>query len=150
MKNKLILLLVASLLPTLCLATIYQWTDAQGQTQYGQEPPANVEATVVKPKVAPASTTQKAADKTVDKTAPQTQPKTAEKEPQKPEIDPKVVEEMAINCERAKVYLKDIESKPRIRLQDASGNVNFLTDEERNQEIVKTKAAISKFCVQYK
>ncbi len=69
-------------------------------------------------------------------------------EPAKEVLDPKIVEAMKINCETAKAHLQDIESKPRIRLKDKDGNVVFLTDEQRTQEIVKTKAAVDQYCQQ--
>ncbi len=132
-------------MPTLSAATIYEWKDAIGETHYGQEPPANTNAVIVKPKFAPSTTQEpKIPSSTTEKKEQKIEAKKTEnvKEP----LDPKTLEAMKHNCEGAKTHLQDMESKPRIRLQDASGKVVFLTDEQRTQEIVKTKAAVEKFC----
>ncbi|MGD9592475.1 MAG: DUF4124 domain-containing protein [Candidatus Berkiella sp.] len=140
MNTKLSLILATCLLPLIANATVYEWQDAQGETHYGQEP-GNVDAKIVKPNVAPVKT---------QNTAPQVEAK--KEEPKKSEeqtkqvMDPKEIEALKINCERAKTHLQEMESKPRIKLQDAKGNVVFLTDEQRTQEIIKTKAAVEKYC----
>lgn len=54
----------------------------------------------------------------------------------------------AKNCDQFKKYLADLESKPRIRLIDAEGQVTMLTEEQRNAEIKKAQDGISQNCEQ--
>ncbi len=143
MKNSIIF--ICALLASLSLqAKIYEYKDAQGETHFSQEPPADGNAVVVKPRIGPAthdSTTTPSTDK---KETTETSTNTQEK---KEPLDAQTLEAYKINCERSKQYLQEIESKPRIRLQDSkTGIVTFLTDEQRTQEIIKTKAAVQKFC----
>ncbi len=136
-------ILLLSLMPCLCLATIYQWQDEQGQTHYGQEPPPNVKATELHPKVAPATTnTQPAAQTKEEKPAESPTAATAQKDA----VDAKNKEAMKVNCERAKTFLQQLESKPRIRLQEPSGQVTALSEEQRSQQIEKTKEAVKLYC----
>jgi len=45
------LLILLVLLPSLCSAEIYRWTDAEGRVHFGQRPPAQAERVEVRPQV---------------------------------------------------------------------------------------------------
>lgn len=143
MKNNLIF--ICALLASHSLqAKIYEYKDAQGETHFSQEPPADGNAVVVKPRVGPATHNTTITPSPDKKESTEKSPTAQEK---KEPLDAQTLEAYKINCERSKEYLQEIESKPRIRLQDSkTGKVTFLTDEQRTQEIVKTKAAVQKFC----
>ena len=128
-------------------ATIYKWQDANGQIHYDQVPPDNAKAIVIKPDAKPSSSAPNEsanAQKLMQEL--QKQEEKAAEDQKKAEQDAREENTRAINCQRAKSHLADLELKVRVRLQDASGDVPQLTPAQREEEINKTKDAVDRFC----
>jgi hypothetical protein len=128
-------------------AAMYKWQDANGQIHYDQVPPANVNAIEIKSDVKPSSSAKTESDqaqKLIENL--QKQEEKAQEAQKKAEQEAQEAHSRAINCERAKAHLSDLESRVRIRLQDSAAETTQLTPEQRTQEIDKTKEAVERFC----
>lgn len=149
MRNKIVKVLLSfGLLISSVHGAVYQWQDANGQIHYEQEPPIDVDSTKINPKVAPSSSAQQ--ERSNVEILINEQKKAYEKElADKKKADSQADEAklLAINCERAKIYLQNLESKVRIRILDNSQEgTTRLDPSERDLEIKKTKEAVEKYC----
>ncbi len=130
-------------------AAIYQWQDANGQMHYEQSPPKDVDAIKFDPNVAPSSSAQQ--ERSNVENLINEQKKAHEKELiDKEKADNQAAETklLAINCERAKTYLQNLESKIRIRmLSKDQKEATRLDPAARDLEIEKTKKDIEKYCL---
>lgn len=151
----------------------WAWKDTNGRVVYSDRPPpADVKAaniirqpnTQVLANPAPASGPLDDAAKPADG-KPSTETKggapktTAEREmefrkrqQERAESDKKTAEEQTKNaaksadCERARGYMKSLEDGVRITRTDASGNREFLNDEQRAAEMERTRKIIQTSC----
>ena len=143
--TSLLLLLSSSVLA----APIYKWVDAQGQTHFGSEPPANQKVeSIHKQTFQP-----KPAEKTEAQIA--TEEKQASDKTQA-EIDREVRKKIAEEEAALKKYCSDIrhnlaqlENNPRV-LAEVDGKPTRLTEEERQARITEIKEAINERCATIK
>lgn len=126
-------------------AAMYKWTDADGHVQYGQYPPAGVDAKPMKAAPAPRSAPArepldqqiKALDKQLD----------AQKEQQaKAEEEKQNEENRKINCQNAKKNIGELNRGGHRLMHMPDGSYRRFTEEERQAEIAKNKKAIDEFC----
>lgn len=153
--NKLLTISLFALLPVLAQATIYKWVDADGKVQYSSEKPADAEVEKIKVDTQPspdystynrpgrdkAATNDSAkADKsaTGDKSATEKRADMAKKA----ESD-KIKKEM---CAEARQTLDTIEGSGRVRIEDAKGNINFLSDAEIAARKKSEQDRVTKYC----
>jgi len=147
MKNNLISFIVACSVAFSVNATVYKWTDSNGEIQYSENPPLNVDSTPLSIQSAPSSSANEEI-KRYEKINKQFSAMSEKEQAEKAKAE-KAAEEAhlkKINCERAKTHLQSMESQPRIRLENAQGNVTALTTEERDADIKRTKEDIEKYC----
>lgn len=128
-------------------ATAYKWIDANGQTQYSQTPPAQKDVIIINAPPKASSTAEKEIE-TANNLQKQLQKQdddavAAKEKEKKSQAEAKL---KAINCERAKTHLTNMESKVRVRLTDAAGNTTQLTPLQREEDIQRTKERIKENC----
>ena len=128
-------------------ATMYKWKDAQGNTQFGQFPPAGVEAQRMKAPRAPASSPAKAAPSLKDrlKALEEKQDKDQEKA-QAAKEEQKRAEQQKQQCENARktVTLLGRGGNRRYRMPD--GSVRHLDENETRRRIDESKQYLKKYC----
>jgi type IV secretory pathway VirB10-like protein len=127
-------------------AAMYKWTDADGNTQYGQHPPAGVQAERVKPAPQPTSQGQPTL-------TPQQRLQQLEEQQQK---EREAEAEAAAGQEKAEIAKKNckIAKQNRANLQMgghrltrlSDGSYTRLTEEERLSRIAEAEKNIEKYC----
>ncbi len=141
-----VLLITAALQAAAAGGTVYRWTDANGNLVVSDRPPASgIDYELVStstgnvvdaPAEAPAASGGASSDKA---TEPAEQQKGRVAQFSAPAKDPKL-------CEQARSNLTILQDKPRIRFTDESGEVRFMSDDERGLEIERTLDAIDAYC----
>lgn len=138
----------------------YVWTDEKGVKQYSDmPPPPSVPANRIlkQPRGAPSATSPSNAEEVAAAAAPSSpQPamsiaeKNAEfrkRKAEQAENEKKAADEARLaaekskNCERARDYLRALESGERISRTDRNGERSFLTDEQREKEAREARKA---------
>jgi hypothetical protein len=136
------------------LAQQYKWVDEKGRTQYGDTPPPGAKATRLRPPPpgsapAPAAGApaakgpMTAAEKEADFRKRQLE---AEKEREKQDLAARDAAQNRETCERAREYVRVIESGQRITRTDAKGERYFLDDAQRADELAKARSVVSQAC----
>ncbi|MCP1652006.1 DUF4124 domain-containing protein [Pseudomonas nitroreducens] len=140
--------LLLALAPTVMAAQVYKWVDAQGTTHFGAQPPEGTNAATVNTNTAP----PKASSNFPPPAATKPTLPPSEDEKQKA-VDDKVKQEVAQQeaqrvkqCEQLRVDLAQMKNNPRIRIDDGSGELRRLTEEERQARIAKSEKDIRENC----
>ncbi|QRY79548.1 DUF4124 domain-containing protein [Pseudomonas sp. PDNC002] len=136
--------LLLALAPTVMAAQVYKWVDAQGVTHFGAQPPEGSNADTVNTNTAQPKTPA----------APPAQPSLPPSVDEKQKaIDDKVKQEVAQQeaerskqCNQLRNDLAQMKNNPRIRVDDGSGELRRLTEEERQARIVKSETDIRENC----
>lgn len=145
------------------LAQQYKWKDASGRTQYGDIPPAGVQAErLSRSSVGTVSggATSAAATSTGDAAKPASGPKTATEQEQefrkrrmeaeeKQKKDEKLAQESRVkqeNCTRAKRELASLESGVRQTRVNDKGEREFLDDSQVEAQKADARRAVSEWC----
>lgn len=126
-------------------ADMYKWVDEEGVVHYSQTPPPpDIQAETIKPP--PEVNTEKAREEL------QKQQELVEKireqrlEDKKEEkLAQKELEQKRANCEMARKRLASYE-QPRVRYTGEDGKRYYFTEEERQEQIQKSKDMIKEFC----
>lgn len=135
----------------------YAWTDERGARHYSDRPPpASVpESRVFKrPGGAPAPAPEALRNREVSAPAPAVSlaERNAEfrrRQAGRMEAENKAAEEARIaaehklNCERAAVYQRTLDSGVRIRITEGDGERRYLSDEQRARELRETRKVLS-------
>jgi hypothetical protein len=137
--------LLLALAPTVMAAQVYKWVDAQGITHFGAQPPEGASADTVN--------TNSAQPKNPDApaaTKPTLAPATDDKQKA---VDDKVKQEVAQQeadrtkqCEQMRTNLAQLKNNPRVRVDDGSGELRRITEEERQERIAKNEKSIRENC----
>lgn len=141
MRAHLVALVLALTVPAVS-AQVYKWVDERGRVQYGDKPPAGVNATPIEPPPAPQGQPRPPEDLAA---------KEAEfrrRQIQKREEEEKLAREekrRQQECDQAKNRLTFSERARRPFRMDSDGPV-YLSDAERAAEIETLKAAVAKYC----
>lgn len=133
-------------------ATIYKWEDENHQIQYSQTPPPQGQVTTITPPPPPSHSIKSAQEQT-DKLNKQIQQGEDKASFQKKEADlqEKNAKIRKTNCERATAHLQDMQSKPRVRLQQADGSLSDpLTSEQREADMQDAQKNIDLYCKEEK
>ncbi len=134
--------------PVMAESNIYKWVDANGVTHFGAQPPQNVKAEEVKPRVAPAnaapSTAPQAAEAAKDE-KPKDADKTKDSNKQMVTIS---AEQIAEQCKNAQARLQQLESSPRLMTRGADGQMARVPEEERQKMISEERARVQDYCGQ--
>lgn len=128
-------------------ATMYKWKDAQGNTQFGQFPPAGVEAQRMKAPRAPASSPGKTGPSLQDrvKALEEKQGKDQEKA-QAAEKEQKHAEKQKQQCENAHKIVTMLERGGNRRYRMPDGSVKHIDENETRRRIDESKKYIKENC----
>lgn len=119
---------------------IFKWVDGQGNVHFGSQPPEGRPATAVnphvsQPKIEPPKPVQaEQEDKTQEKFDHEARQKAAKQERERKDY-----------CERIRKDLAQMKANPRVRVEDG-GEMRRITEEERQQRMTKSEAAIKENC----
>lgn len=149
MRRTCLAALLGAMLVASAHAQVYQWKDASGQIVFGDQPPAGVDARLVK--AHPASGT-KAATAPPDKASssdegavPEPEMSKAEREAiEKREQERK--EARARACQEARNHLSALESGQRVVRFNEKGEREFLDDQARIEQIERTRQMLRENC----
>jgi len=122
---------------------IHKWVDEDGNTHYGDAPPASATTKELRVDVAP-SDPGKALPRLGTSDAASESGNTATGSGKS---DSKVPEDQAkAACEQAQGDLKIIQSSPRIRLKNADGTSRYMTTEEIKARRENAEKDVKEFC----
>ncbi len=147
MRSGTLLALVLALTATAAQAAMYKWTDAQGNTQYGQFPPAGVEAE----RISAAGTTHKVQPQ--DTRSPQQ--RAQELEEQRKKQHEQATEAAAAQeqaelrqqaCAIARKNLAVLQEGGHHRVRLPDGTVTYLSDEQKKERIAKANQQVKNNC----
>lgn len=143
---------IAILLATATVAAqVYKWVDKDGQVQYSDAPPpagsSKAEAKKVETSAPVASTANTPAktlqDRAKDYDKRRTDVAESAKKAEATRKNDEIAEE---NCKSARAGLRDLESGRPIRRTNEKGEINVMTEEEREAELTKVRAAAAASC----
>ena len=138
--------IILALTATAASAAMYKWTDADGSTQYGQYPPAGVQAEHVKASPQPASQPQPAPSPQQRlKELEQQQQKQSEKET-KAAAEKQRAETIKKNCEIAKNNLAGLQMGGHRLTRLPDGSYTRLSEEERLSRVAEAEKHIKEYC----
>ena len=128
-------------------ATMYKWKDAQGNTQFGQFPPAGVEAQRMKAPHAPASSPGKTGPSLQDriKALEEKQGKDQEKA-QAAEKEQERAEKQKQQCENAHKIVTMLERGGNRRYRMPDGSVKRVDENDARRRIDQSKKYIKENC----
>jgi hypothetical protein len=138
-------------------AQMYKWVDKDGKVRYGDAPPPGAKSSTIKappPGAAALGTAAKdakdakkgpltAAEQEKDYRKRQAE---AGKAAEKADAESRAQAERAEICARQKESLVTLESGQRIARTDAKGERYYLDDNQRAQEVAKTRQSMQKAC----
>lgn len=115
---------------------VYKWTDAKGQTHYGQRPPAGTQTEVIKPQTG------------------HSEPVNYEKAPATNDKDDAAKKAAAKDnplkdkerCEIARKNLDTLKTYARIKIKGDDGEYRYLTPDEQKQKLDEANKAIEESC----
>ena len=119
---------------------VYTWTDAKGVVHYGERPPKDTKAAVVKTRTGHSEPTP--AQAAAAQAAPQTNAsieETAAARREQSLKDP-------ARCSQARENLAVLNSVARIRTEDAAGNTVFMTESDKTTQRNTTQLIIDQAC----
>lgn len=114
---------------------VYTWKDDKGVTHYGERPPINGDARMVKTRAGYTTDTESTSSAASSSAAPL--------QLASQELARQVDKE---RCEAARYNLQLLSQGSRIRVPDESGQVRFLGDDERNQKVADMEKIIRDSC----
>jgi hypothetical protein len=145
LTRPLLLLSAICLYSSASIAEMYKWVDADGNTNYTQSPPpAGTEAKTLKPPptIDPehAKSQLENRKKILQEARDRRKQTTDDKNKQKQEQA-----EQKAQCEKARKRLASYQ-RPRVNLLDKDGNPSRATEEQRQENLEKSRESIKKLC----
>jgi hypothetical protein len=123
-------------------ATMYKWTDSEGNVQYTQTPPPKGDFQKVAPPPAPATPAPEAEDaKATEPEADQAGNETAREDAERKKLEASIAKQ---NCETARRNLEIYTAYRRV--MNEKGEIVVLGDDERAAKIKEANDMIKKYC----
>jgi hypothetical protein len=144
MRLTIMISIILALTTTVAAAAMYKWTDADGSTQYGQYPPAGVQAERVKVSPLPAAQPAPSPQQRLQELEQQQQ-KQAEKEAEAT-TEKQTAETIKKNCEIAKKNLANLHMGGHRLTRLPDGSYTRLREEERLSRIAEAEKHIKEYC----
>ena len=143
-KSYCALLFIVLFSPTIFATTIYKWVDENGVTHYSQEmPPEKQTEKLYSEDIEP-----KKVGSVAPKISTPTEPEKTEVEAAAVEINNKDKQQAKMICDSAKHQLNVLETHTRLtRKNEQSGEMERMTEEDRQAQIESQKERIRLFCV---
>ena len=150
--QRLTVLLLLLMFSFVASAQVYKWVDADGNTQYTDQPPPSGAAQDEKKlhiKPAPPSASNKNQTDSMDvigddKPQSFSERRTARKEA-KAEKE-RAAEELNQKCIHAQGQLKMYRDTPRLRVPDGNGGIVYVDDDAREKHIQEAQKNIAEYC----
>lgn len=151
MKPFLILLttLAMALSASSTWAKMYKWVDEEGQTHYTQTPPPDNarEQGSVAPPPPPAESPEKAAERFEKiRQSLQEDIEAEQKAEEEQQENRKTAKEQANRCNKAKTWLRQLESNTRLREVNEDGEYVLLDNSVRQERLKKARELVEKEC----
>ena len=153
MNNKhLFLIALVALSSTATYAGVYKWTDEDGKTHYSQSrPEAGItsESLRLHGRKPQDSSKEYALDPDKKETASkEVEPKKDEQQAAEQKNDePKLsAKQSKAACLSARKNLAQMKSSGRVRQKDAKGNISYLSDKQKQDQMKQAQKIIKKFC----
>jgi len=118
---------------------VYTWTDEEGTIHYGERPPKDTKATVIRTRTGKGDPSPQV-ESTPAPTPAQT---TSTAEPQQAETESLKNPE---RCEAARKNLETLKTSTRIRIADADGAMRYLNEDELEQKKADMEKTIEQAC----
>jgi hypothetical protein len=146
MRLATIISIILALTTSAAAAAMYKWIDADGNTQYGQYPPAGVQAEHIRANPQPASQPQATPSPQQRlKELEQQQEKQTEKEAEAT-AEKQKAETIKKNCEIAKNNLAGLQMGGHRLTRLSDGSYTRLSEEERLSRIAEAEKHIEEYC----
>lgn len=152
--QRLTILLLLLMFSFVASAQVYKWVDADGKTQYTDQPPPsgaaqdekklNIKPTPLSSNSKKQSDADAEDDVSEDKMQSFSDRRTARKEAK--EEKEKEAEELNQKCIQAKGQLKMYRDTPRLRMPDGKGGIAYVEDDVREKHIQEAQKNIAAFC----
>lgn len=144
---KLITAITLCILASPSFSAMYKWTDEQGNTHYGEQPPNYQKAQNIAPPP-PAASSSKGSSERMKALRTGILKQTEDGEKAKIEAQQKASEdkEMKAYCAQLRKRIKDLQSSTRVSQQDQDGNVNYLDTTQIQKQIKETQQRLAKDC----
>lgn len=113
---------------------VYTWTDAQGVVHYGERPPKDTKATLIRTRTGHSDP------------APQSEAPAAPQETTEQPQQTSGVEKNAQQCTTARQNLTTLTGYARVKIADANGETRYLSEEEKQQKMDETQKVIDQVC----
>ncbi len=139
--------IISTLFATTISADTYKWIDKDGQINYSQQAPRDVNATVIKtppPPTIDPDAAQQQIDELINEQESNDQMRQQRQNQQKVEAQNEA--NLEKNCNTAQQQLEQYQNNPGRRSIDADGNVTRLTEEDRQQKIRESQVNVTKYC----
>lgn len=115
-------------------AKVYKWVDENGVTNFGEHPPKNANAQIIKPNTGHSEP--------VNYDTPATEQPAAPVQAEEPQASLKSPD----RCEIAQRNLKTLQNFGRVRVPNEDGSFHYLTEEEQQERLKETQQAIDESC----
>ncbi|WP_197085525.1 DUF4124 domain-containing protein [Cellvibrio sp. pealriver] len=119
-------------------AKVYTWKDKNGVVHYGERPPKDVQATLVKTRTGHSEPTPEQIAASQPKPAAEQQP-AAQSGAQQSLKDPE-------RCAAARENLEILNTVARLRIQNADGIMVPMTEEDKKQQRIEAQKVIEQAC----
>lgn len=117
---------------------VYTWTDSKGGVHFGEHPPKDAKATLVKTRTGHSDPTpEQAAQAAAAQSKAATQPAAANQQASLKDAE---------RCAKAQENLATLNSAARIRMPSADGTMVYLTEEDKVREREMTQKVIDQAC----
>lgn len=152
--QRLIIILLLLMFSFVASAQVYKWVDADGKTQYTDQPPPsgaaqdekklNIKPAPLSSQANKPSDTDSDDEVAEDKMQSFSERRTARKDAK--EEKEKEAEELHQKCVQAKGQLKMYRDTPRLRMPDGKGGIAYVEDNVREKHIQEAQKNIAAFC----
>jgi hypothetical protein len=143
------LVVCAVSLPTFASDTVYKWKDASGRVHFSDQPMRDAdteEMRVMPSRPAAADESEEAAEDEETVEDEETATKATDKAAKQAEMEQQQKQIREQNCKIARQTLDHNESIERMYRVDSSGERVFLSDEEREMVLDKSRQDVEKWC----
>ncbi|MFO7603493.1 MAG: DUF4124 domain-containing protein [Gammaproteobacteria bacterium] len=155
-RNVLLFAVLGLLLPLGASAEIYKWVDEQGQTHYGEKPPAGQRSkqlqidpgVATSPRAEKPDSSSNAGESRLERQQKLIRAMSEERQlkQEKREKAQRMEQQRIRNCANAKDNLRRYESSSSVYKVDDAGNRITLPGSERDKSIQRARAEVRKWC----
>ncbi|HEX2667034.1 MAG TPA: DUF4124 domain-containing protein [Gammaproteobacteria bacterium] len=126
---------------------VYKWVDKDGHVHFSQTPPAGtgVQAQTVDVKPPPPDPTGLANSQNLQQQIADKK-KAEQKDPQRAQEEEEQKQQQKERCDELRERLNVLNAGGRATTVDSKGNVNYLSDEERDKKMAEIEGQIEKSC----